>query len=180
MRVVINGENWGVYANAQQFDRILVQENFPKPEGGARWKVPGSPQARGGLEYFGSDLEEYKRRFQLKSGDHEEKAWKSLVNLCKVLNETPPAELEARLDPILDVDGVLRFLAVDVVVANGDGYWTRASDYAMFQDSGGRFHLLPHDMNEAFGFGGGPPPFGPGGGRRRGGGPPGGEPAPGR
>src|SRR4029077_5265502 len=79
VRVVINGENWGVYANAQQFDRILEQENFPKAEGAARWKVPGSPQARGGLEYFGSDVEEYKRRFQLKSGDHEEKAWKSLV-----------------------------------------------------------------------------------------------------
>jgi hypothetical protein len=72
---------------------------------------------------------------------------------------------------------VLRFLAVDIVVANDDGYWTRASDYSMFQDHAGRFHVLPHDMNEAFGGGG--MPFRPGGGggpmRRPMGRPPGGE-----
>jgi spore coat protein CotH len=161
VRVVINGESWGVYANAQQFDRIFVQENFRNADG-ARWKVPGSPRGRGGLEVF-ADLEEYKRRFELKAGN-EKKAWKDLANLCKVLNETPVADLEAKLEPVLDVDGALRFLAVDVVLANGDGYWTRASDYSMFQDAAGRFHLVPHDMNEVLQAGGG---FGPGPGSRR-------------
>ena len=57
------------------------------------------------------------------------KDWEALVALCKVLNQTPPGRLEAALTPILDIDGVLRFLAVDNVLINGDGYWTRASDY---------------------------------------------------
>jgi hypothetical protein len=173
VRVVVNGENWGIYANAQQFDAIMVRESFPKPDG-VRWKVPGSPRARGGLEFFGSDLAEYKKRFELKTKDGA-KPWKDLVNLCQVLNEAPIAELEARLAPILDLDGALRFLAVEVVVANDDGYWTRASDYAMFQDPSGRFHLIPHDMNEAFGGGGMGPPGRRGGGR---GGPPGDGPPP--
>jgi hypothetical protein len=173
-RVVINGENWGVYANAQQFDAIMLAEHFPSASG-VRWKVPGSPRGRGGLEYFGSDLAEYEGRFELKAGS-KAKAWKDLVALCKVLNETPVSDLEAKLAPILDVDGVLKFLAVEVVLANDDGYWTRASDYSLFEDLSGRFHLMPHDMNEAFGGGG--MPFGPPD-RRRGGG--GGEPGdPGR
>src|SRR5690606_6214559 len=39
---------------------------------------------------------------------------------------------------------------------NSDGYWTRASDYTLYRDRDGRFHLVPHDMNEAFRGAGGP------------------------
>ena len=69
--------------------------------------------------------------------------------MFKVLNETPPDKLEAALSPLLDIDGVLRFLAVDNALVNTDGYWTRASDYSIYQDVKGRFHIIPHDMNEA-------------------------------
>ena len=65
-----------------------------------------------------------------------------------MLNETPPDKLEAALAPILDVDGALKFLALDVALVNSDGYWTRASDYSIYQDEKGKFHVIPHDMNE--------------------------------
>ena len=65
-----------------------------------------------------------------------------------MLNETPPDKLEAALAPILDIDGALRFLALDIALVNSDGYWTRASDYSIYQDAKGRFHIIPHDMNE--------------------------------
>ena len=54
MRVVINGESWGVYINVQQFNKDFLREWF-KESKGARWKVPGSPSGRGGLEYLGDD-----------------------------------------------------------------------------------------------------------------------------
>jgi hypothetical protein len=177
VRVVVNGESWGVFVNQQQFDALFVTEHFGDAKG-ARWKVKGSPRGNGGLEYTGEDLAEYKKRFDLKSGG--DAAWKALVSLCKTLNETPPDKLEAALENVLDVEGVLRFLAVEVVLVNGDGYWTRASDYSIYLDAKGMFHILPHDMNEAF-----QPamPFGPGRGRRPmggGQGPPGGPPDAGR
>ncbi len=155
VKVVINGENWGVYANAQQFDKIFLQENFNTTKG-ARWKVTGSPQADGGLRYFGANIEDYKRRFEIKSADNE-KSWKSLIQLCKALNETPVEQLEEVLTPILDIDSLLWFLAVDVALINADGYWTRASDYNIYLDAKGKFHIIPHDINEAF-----RPPMGPG------------------
>ena len=40
VRVVINGESWGVYLNAEQFNSDFVRDRF-KDKGGARWKVPG-------------------------------------------------------------------------------------------------------------------------------------------
>ncbi|WP_165250446.1 CotH kinase family protein [Paludisphaera soli] len=169
VRVVINGESWGVYVNVQQFDKKFLSENYGTDEG-ARWKVPGNPGADGGLGYHGDDLAEYKRRYELKSSKKgEDDAWKALIALCKTLDETPADQLEKALEPILDVDGALKFLALDNVLVNGDGYWTRASDYSIYLDPSGKFHLIPHDMNETFQAGGGFPGFGPGGPGGRGG-----------
>ncbi|MEW4562273.1 CotH kinase family protein [Bremerella sp. JC770] len=170
VRVVINGESWGVYANVQQYDKTFISEHFD-PSKGTRWKVSGSPRGDGGLRYMGEDLEQYKQRYDMKSNDGA-KAWAALIKLCRTLDETPLDQLEDALEPMLDIDEALRFLALDVALVNSDGYWTRASDYYLFLDSENRFHLIPHDMNEAFeggrsmgrgGPGGPPPGMGPGG-----------------
>jgi hypothetical protein len=112
--------------------------------------VPGSPNGRGGLEYLGEDVEAYTRLYEIKSKD-DPAHWADLINLTRVLDQTPADQLEAALEPILDVDGALRFLALDVALVNSDGYWTRASDYNIYQDRSGRFHIIPHDINEALG-----------------------------
>ena len=153
MRVVINGESWGVYLNAQQFNRDFTTEYFGSAEG-ARWKVPGSPGGRGGLEYLGESAAAYKSIYEIKTKDTA-KPWTDLIALTKVLNQTPPDKLEAALRPILDVDGALKFLAVEVALVNSDGYWTRASDYSLYQDPKGVFHIVPHDVNEGLGGEGG-------------------------
>lgn len=167
VKVVINGESWGVYANVQQFNKEFLAENYGSTAG-ARWKVGGSPGGGGGLEFVGTNIEDYERRYQMKSGG--KKDWKALITLCRTLDKTPPAKLEAALEPILDIDGVLWFLALDNALINCDGYWIRASDYSLYLDPDGKFHIIPHDMNEAFrrpmgpGMGpGGPRGFGRGG-----------------
>lgn len=171
VKVVVNGESWGVYVNTQQFNKEFLKENYETDQG-ARWKVRGSPGGGGGLEYLGDNVEDYKRRYQLKSGGGD-KVWKEFIEFCRILNETPPDQLEAALAPILDIDEALWFLALDVGLINNDGYWVRASDYSIYRDPQGKFHIIPHDMNEAFhgsmgfGFGGGRGgPGGPGGGGR--------------
>jgi len=186
-RVVINGESWGIYSNAQQFNKDFINEWF-KTTDGARWKVPGSPGGRGGLEYIGEDPAANKRSFEIKSKD-DPKAWAALITLCRTLNTTPPADLEKALAPMLDIDGALKFLALEVALVNNDGYWTRASDYSIYLDPKGAFHVFPHDANETLGPSGGrgmgpmgPPPGGGGDMGRRGGQgmppPPGGEMGP--
>lgn len=162
VKVVINGESWGVFVNAQQFNKEFLEENY-KIGKGARWKVQGSPGGAGGLDYVGDSLDDYKRRYTMKSGG--DKDWKALVALCRTLDQTPVDKLEEALKPVLDLDGVLWFLALDVALINNDGYWVRASDFSIYRDPKGKFHLIPHDMNEAFtspmgpGFGfGGPGP----------------------
>jgi hypothetical protein len=162
VRVVVNGENWGVYINSQQFNADFTREFYGSTRG-ARWKVPGTPRGRGGMEYLGTDAASYKRLYEIKTADNQ-KSWDALISMFRVLNETPPDKLEAALAPVLDIDGVLKFLALEVVLVNSDGYWTRASDYNIYLDDKGKFHVIPHDVNESMseggGFGGG---FGGGG-----------------
>lgn len=162
VRVVINGEDWGLYVSAQQFNKEFIAEHFPSDKG-ARWKVPGSPNARGGLEYLGENIDDYRSRYEIKSGDKEE-SWKRLIDLCKTLNETPIDNLATALDGKLDIDSTLWFLALDVGLVNSDGYWVRASDYNLYMDPDGKFYLIPHDVNETFSSGGGPRMGGPRGG----------------
>ncbi|HVJ68060.1 MAG TPA: CotH kinase family protein [Caulifigura sp.] len=158
VRVVINGESWGLYVSAQQFNKEFVSENFQSSKG-ARWKVPGSPMGRGGLEYLGDDIEAYRRIYTIKSDDND-KSWKALIKLCKTLNETPAEQLEEALKPMLDIDGTLWFLALECALINNDGYWTRASDYCMYLDGDGKFHIIPHDANETLSTAMGGPPGG--------------------
>jgi hypothetical protein len=159
VRVVINGEDWGAYVNAQQFNSDFTKEWFSSTKG-ARWKTPGSPRGQAGMEYLGESVATYKRLYEIRTKDTP-KAWADLIDMFKVLNQTPVDKLEAALVPVLDVDGVLKFLALEVALVNSDGYWARASDYNIYQDPAGRFHVIPHDINEAlmdegrFGFGGG-------------------------
>lgn len=159
VRVVINGEDWGIYQNVQQFDKIFLQENFGSTKG-TRWKVPGSPAGGGSLSYLGEDLEPYRKLYEIKSADRE-KSWYALIELCRVLHETPIDRLEESLEPILDIDGALRFLALDVALINNDGYWVRGSDYSLYLDDNKKFHVIPHDMNETFMAAMGPPGMGP-------------------
>jgi len=151
-RVGINGESWGVYANQQKFDKEWVRDFFNTTKG-ARFRSPNNSKG-GGFGYLGDDIAVYKKWYDIKSKD-DPKAWADLAHLCKVVNQTPPEKLAKALEPFLDIDNALAWMALDVTLINNDGYWNDGSDFAIYQDTKGRFHILPHDANEGFRPGGG-------------------------
>jgi spore coat protein CotH len=162
VNLVINGESWGLYINVQQFNGDFTREWFGSA-GGARWKVL-SGSGGGGLVYRGEDPETYRRTYELKTSDTP-KVWKDLVNLFRVLSETPASGLEEALGPLFNIDGALWFLALENVFIDGDGYIGRGSDFLLYRDPGGRFHMITYDNNETFrpASGGGPNRWPPGG-----------------
>jgi hypothetical protein len=158
VRVAINGESWGVYVSQQAFNKDFLRDAFKTTEG-RRWKSPNNSTG-GGLSYLGDDTALYKRWYEIKSKD-DPASWAALIRVCKVLNETAPDQLEKALEPLMDVDAVLKYLALDVALVNGDGYWRDGSDFNLYQNKTGRFLLVPHDVNEGFrasGRGGGAQP----------------------
>ena len=154
VRVVINGESWGVYVNVAAVQQGLPAGLRSGPSKGARWKVPGSPAGAAASSISATTSTLQAALYEIKSKD-DPKAWTALVQLCRLLNRRRPRSSRRRWRRMLDIDGALKFLALDIALVNSDGYWTRASDYSLFQDERGRFHVLPHDFNEALGVQGG-------------------------
>jgi hypothetical protein len=151
VRVVINGESWGVYVNQQTFSKEFLQEVF-KTTKGTRWKSPNN-SVGGGFSYLGDDVALYRRWYEIKGSDNLP-AWNALMRATKILNDTPVDKLEEALAPVMDVDEVLRFLALDITLVNNDGYWRDGSDFNLYLSPQGRFMLTPHDANEGFRTGG--------------------------
>ncbi|HEY5961085.1 MAG TPA: CotH kinase family protein, partial [Polyangiaceae bacterium] len=148
VRVVINGESWGIYVNVQPFDNAFVAERFGEASG-RRWKVPGSPDAHGNLAYLGEDPQAYQGIYELKS-KADAGAYRDLIRLCRTLSQTSSPELEHELSGILDIDEALRYLALDNLLINSDSYLARSSDYGLYQGKDGKFALIPHDVDETF------------------------------
>lgn len=178
VRLVVNGENWGIYQNQQHYNTDFLRDHYGE-SGGVRWEISGSPNGQGGWVYLGEDPESYRDIYEIQNRDTDA-SWAALIELFRVIDQTPTEELVAALEPILDIEETLAFLALDVVIANSDGFWTRASDYELYLAEDGRFHIIPHDLNEALGASGGGGGGGGGfGGRVQAGGFPGGAGAPG-
>lgn len=147
MRVVINGELWGIYINQQRYNKDFLEQAFGTRDG-IRFKSSNRSR-RGSLGYLGDDIADYRKWYEIKNKD-KDKSWAPLMEVTRVLAETPPESLEKALAPIFDIDGALRFLALDIVVQSGDGYWLHGSDYNMYVDPKGVLHMVHHDTNESF------------------------------
>lgn len=167
VKVVVNGTYLGVYANVQQINKDFLAENYDTKDG-VRWKVPPDFSGHSALAYHGDSIDDYVNGYELKTASADDEDWADLIELCRILRETPDEDLERILPKYLDVDEAIRFLALDNVFMDSDGYYSRGSDYYVFKDPEGVFHLLHYDNNETFGGhrgrpqgGGGPDDFGP-------------------
>ncbi len=79
----------------------------------------------------------------------------ALFRFLEVLNKTPDETFAEEIEIVLDVDQVLRYLAVSVMLVHLDNYIGMGHNYYLYENNG-RFTILPWDLNMAFGtFGGG-------------------------
>ena len=144
VHVVINGENWGTYVNIEPLDDSFIRKNFETTDG-AWWSVPPG----GILAFIGDKPDAYRENYILKSKENSN-SWNALIDLCKILNKTPTSDLEAALSPRLDIDNALRFLALENVLINQDGYGATTGGYGLYLAKDGRFHFIPQNAERSF------------------------------
>ncbi|MBN1124009.1 MAG: CotH kinase family protein [Sedimentisphaerales bacterium] len=79
----------------------------------------------------------------------------ALFQLLDVLNNCPDESFPTEIEKVLNVDQVLRYLAVSVMTVHLDNYIGMGHNYYLYEDNG-YFTILPWDLNMAFGtFGAG-------------------------
>lgn len=162
VKLFINGQNWGIYPHVQQLNGDLIKEWFFSNDG-TRWRAdrpdgtvgggPGGPgggwgDGTAGLNYLGADTATYQQYYTLKKAN-KANPWDDLVQVCDVLNNTPLAELEEAIKPILDLDRTLWFLATEIAFSDDDSYVFKGKmDYYLYWDpETGRITPLEFDGN---------------------------------
>ena len=146
IKLIINGANWGVYGNAQQFNKDFLKDWFGNRKS-IRWKIERNYGGVGALRYLGDDQAAYQRAFQLKT-KNAPGAWSRLIRFCKVLNEPSLKRRELELPALLDIDRTLWFLALEWVFQDSDGYVKQGYDYRLVENPDGRFLPVLYDNNE--------------------------------
>lgn len=163
VKLVINGENWGLYSNVQQLNKKYYSEWFVDNTG-TSWrakfpdtstaKQPGQPNFGAGycsLNYLGDNPLTYTRYYTLKSTT-KENPWEDLVKGCYYLHYLPIELMYDSLQYYLNVDRCLWHIACENVFTDEDGYINKGgSDYYVYYDDvDKRINPIEYDGNSTF------------------------------
>lgn len=159
VKLVINGENWGVYPSVQQMNGDYLKEWFMSNDG-TMWRADAPTSGGGGgggpqwgdgtaaLNYLGSDTTDYQEYYTLKSYTTDN-PWDELVSTCDVLENTAIANLLDELPAVMDVDRALWLLACEIAWGDDDSYVFKGKmDYYTYWElETGRMVPLEYDGN---------------------------------
>ena len=155
-KLVINGENWGVYLNVQGQNNAFIGEWWYS-NNGDRWRAdvppggmgtPGWGDGTAALNYHGPDTADYQGYYTLQDANSVH-PWDHLVKVCDELNNTPLAQLEDSLDVYMNTDRVLWHLASENAFADDDSYIFKGKmDYSLYWElESGRMTTQEYDGN---------------------------------
>ena len=158
-KVSVNGEYWGVYLALEAVEERFLLRNYGaaagelyKPEGvnGGRGMGGGGMNASGStnsatLNYIDDDLDSYETIWDGAVTDSGKKDHKRVVAALK--------QIAAQDDvaSVMDVDNVLRYMAVHTFAVNLDSLSGSMSHNYYLYEQDGRLNLIPWDYNLAWG-----------------------------
>lgn len=145
--VTLNGQNWGVYANIQQFDKKMLSSHFPDT-GGLRIKCANNPNGPG-LRYNGPLPSGY-TGYEIKDDGGLADPWGALIAVCNSVTNEPLATWP-NIDLLFAIDPSIWSVVLENMLTDDDSYVHKGADFMTYRDpADGRMFLLQTDANEAF------------------------------
>ncbi len=92
---------------------------------------------------------DYLEQMRLKTNENNPE-YSALLHFLDVLNNEPDETFVEEIEKVLDVDQVLRFLAVSAVLVHLDNYIGMGHNYYLYEVDG-KFTIIPWDLNMSFG-----------------------------
>ena len=151
MNISIDGEELGLYVNAESINKQFLRKHFGNDDG-TFFKC--EPQFQYGEDYLAwpdlvwhgadSNAFEYQKGYEIKS----EHGWSDLIELISTLNFHTE-----NIENILNVDRVLWYFASSVVMPDLDSYIFPflPHNYYLYQNASGQFEIIPWDKDQSFG-----------------------------
>jgi len=145
--LTLNSQNWGVYANVQQYNADMLREFFDD-EDGMRIKCANDPHGPG-LQYVGTNPNDYDG-YEVKDDGGLADPIGALIDVCYAVTNTPLASWE-QIDTLFALDPSIRSVALENLFTDDDSYVNKGADFVTYLDPvDGRMHLLQTDGNECF------------------------------
>ncbi|MDY6973598.1 MAG: CotH kinase family protein, partial [Thermodesulfobacteriota bacterium] len=132
---------FGLYTMVEVPRKPMLETQFGDPDGNL-YKPEGQ-----GARWATFDEESF-----VKKTNTSEHDWSDVEAAFTALHapRDDPAEWRAGLEAVFDVDGFLRWLAVNTVIQNWDTYGNMPQNYYIYSDpQDGQLHWIPWDNNEA-------------------------------
>jgi len=140
---------WGLFTNVEQVDKTFLTDRFTTANDGNLYK-PDGPGAD--LTMFSQTT--YEKKTNETAADYTDII--ALIDLLKTLNDA--TAVKTALEPILDVDNFLRFLAINNILTSWDSYAGTGHNYYIYnnpvnptQMGKPYWQYIVWDANEAFG-----------------------------
>lgn len=135
--VYINDELRGFYVGVESIDSSYLERMF------------GSHKKNLYEGEDGASLSKYMPLSYLTQKKGKDETKSDVKNLIDVIDKMPLGE-KGDIESVLDVESALRMLAVNAVLDNRDGYGGIFAHNYYLYNNGGKFVMLPWDMNAPF------------------------------
>lgn len=163
----INGQCIGIYIMAEQENSDFLTMRFGTSGGTlynmrkvTRWPSWPPRGAMGTLEEASlllrpdNDYGKYGRGLVYElDRDKARAGYGPLSNFIAFLNLAPTSQFVAEIEQRFNVEGFLRYQAIEILMGNGDGYWFAGNNYYLFDDpTARRMEFFARDMSNSLGI----------------------------
>jgi hypothetical protein len=153
IEVYINNKYYGLYINVEHIDDEFLSKNF-EDDSGNLWKCLYPAD----LRYLGSNPNIYKTlnqdgrpAYELTTNENIGD-FSKLVKLITLINNTPISQLADSVESFIDVPGVLKYFAMNILTGSWDDYWSLMNNYYLYHHpKEDKFYIIPYDYDNTFG-----------------------------
>jgi spore coat protein CotH len=135
----------GLYTLVEPVDGAFLKDRFHTDKG-----LLLRPQGLRGLDFLGDDWEKYRGPYRPLVEPNSDEA-SHLIAFVRLLQQGDDEAFRKEIASYLDVEEFLRFMAVQAMIANADGFFTLGYNYSLFLDpKTNRFVFIPGDQELSF------------------------------
>ena len=135
----------GLYTLVEPVDRAFLKDRFHTDKG-----LLLRPRGLRGLDFLGDDWEKYRGPYRPLADPSPDEA-NRLIEFVRLVQRGDDESFRNKIASYLDVDEFLRFMAVQALIANADGFFTLGYNYSLFLDpQTNRFIFIPGDQELSF------------------------------